>query len=517
MVKTAQLGAHYMVRFTTAGAAPGRSVSMRGLAVTVIALAMVAGFIVRYRTGDYSMWRDELASMAFASEPYSRLWSSWMARETNPPLFYSMLRLWLELGARSVIAIRILPMIGGVAAIGLIGSLCGRISGAWAAAAGALMAALSAEHIWYSQTIRGYIFETDGVLVSMLGLVVWLSGGRYARAGLVAYVLGAAFGFYCHVTLAIWPAAAGLAIAMLHWRSLLAERAMKAIEFAIANLALAAVCAWWLWIAAHQLSSDNIEHIPRLGLVKHLNLVWHNTILIMDYPPHTQVLRFVLTLMIGVGAALLIRDKAGRTLVLSWALAIVLFHAAQVIHPIATPWAVFWLTNYSILALATLLAAVPGHWMRGALIITFAGMLGWNLAEKLPSFWWEDWRGVMATLRSDRQAILLVEQQQIGMHANWACKVEMQADRCPLPIAVMDSKDKTYAWAREFMARPLLRRPQLDSVLLRYQRVYIVNWGGPDPLVTLGLIAPHPCCVGFVRGPFSPKALLSRNYPAKGN
>ena len=196
-------------------------------------------------------------------------------------------------------------------------------------------------------------------------------------------------------------------------------------------------------------------------------------------------------------------------------LVIVLFHAAQVIHPIATPWAVFWLINFSILALATLVAALPGNWMRAALVVAFVGVLVGNLAEKLPGFWWEDWRGVMATLRRDRQAILLVEQQQIGMHANWACKVEMQADRCPLPIAVMDSKDQTYAWAREFMDRPLLRRPQLDAVLLRYRRVYVVNWGGPDPLVTLGVIPPHPCCVGFVRGPFSPEALLSGRFAVK--
>lgn len=475
----------------------------------VVVFAMIAGFVIRYFTSDYPMWRDELASMVFASQPLSRLWSGWMLRETNPPLFYSLLHGWLALGARSVLAIRILPILGGVAAIGLNGALCHRVSGAWAGGVGALLAAVSAQHVWFSQEVRGYIFETDGVLVSMLGLAVWLSGGRHARSGLAAYVLGAAFGFYCHVTLAVWPVAAGLAVLILHWRALVDGRGAKAVEFIVANAALAALCAWWLGIAAHQLSSENIDHIKPMGMAEHLKLVWHNTILIRDEPPHTLLLRYALTALIALGAGLLVKGRPGRTLVLSWVLAIALFHLAQPIHPIVKPFVLFWLTNFSILALAVVAASVPGKPARIAFALGLMAALGWNLADKLSGFWWEDWRGVIATLRRDPQAIMLVEQQQIGMHANWACKVEMQVDRCPLPIVVMDSKDQSYGWAREFMGRPLLRRPLLDAVLLRYQRIYIVNWGGPDPLVTLGVIPPHPCCAAFVRGPFSPQALLA--------
>ena len=482
-------------------------------AIVAIALAMIAGFVIRTRTGDYPMFRDELSSMVFASQPLSRLWSLWMVRETNPPLFYSMLKGWQALGAHSVLAIRLLPNIGGVIAIGLVGALCARVSGAWAGVVGAALATVSAEHVWYSQYIRGYIFETDGVLVSMLGLLAWLDGERRARIGLAAYVLGAAFGFYCHVTLAVWPVAAGLAVLIVHGRALIGQP-RRVGAFVLANLALAVLCAWWLWIAAHQLGSDNIDHIKPLSMEDHLRLVWHNTILIRDVPPHTRWLRYILTALIAVGAGLLVRGKPGRTLVLAWALAIVLFHAAEVIHPIVKPWVLFWLTNLSILALATVAAALRGPVARAGFALALVAVLGWNLAEKLPTFWWEDWRTVIATLQRDPQAIMLVEQQQAGMHANWACKVELQVDHCPLPIAVMNSADTSYGWAREFMDRPLLRRPALDAVLLRYARVYVVNYGGPDPLVTLGVIPAHPCCVAFVRGPFSPQVLLSERSAA---
>ncbi|MBC7491689.1 MAG: hypothetical protein H7241_04490 [Novosphingobium sp.] len=246
-----------------------------------------------------------------------------------------------------------------------------------------------------------------------------------------------------------------------------------------------------------------------MSVEDHLRLVWHNTILIRDLPPHTRVLRYALTLLIGLGAGLLLRGKPGRTLVIAWVLAIVLFHLAEVIHPIVKPWVLFWLTNFSIMALATLAAALRGPAARAGFAVALVAVLGWNLADKLPDFWWEDWRTVIATLRKDPQAIMLVEQQQRGMHANWACKAELQVDHCPLPIAVMDSSDTSYGWAREFMDRPLLRRPALDAVLLRYKRVYVVDYGGSDPLVTLGLIPPHECCVAFVRGPFNPQDLLA--------
>ena len=494
----------------------GIGVTPSGYFGVVLGITMIFGFFIRSGTGDYPMFRDELSSMVFASQPMSRLWSWWMIRETNPPLFYSMLRGWLALGAHSVTEIRLLPNIGGVIAIGLVGAFCARVSGAWAGVVGALLATVSAEHVWYSQYIRGYIFESDGVLVSMLGLLAWLDGGRHARLGLAAYVLGAAFGFYCHVTLAVWPVAAGVAVLIVHRRALIVNRGIKAMEFISANLALALLCAWWLWIAAHQLSSDNIDHIRSLSVEDHLRMVWHNTILIRDVPPHTRVLRYVLTLLIAMGAGLLVRGKPGRTLVIAWVLSIALLHGAEAIHPIVKNWVLFWLTNFSILALATLAAALRGKAARAGFAVVLVAVLGWNLAEKLPNFWWEDWRTVITTLRRDPRAIMLVEQQQRGMHANWACKVELQVEHCPLPIAVMDSQDQTYGWSREFMDRPLLRRPALDALLLRYRRVYVVDYGGPDPLVTLGVIPPHPCCVGFVRGPFSPQALLS-GRPLAGN
>jgi uncharacterized membrane protein len=50
-----------------------------------------------------------------------------MVRQTNPPLFHSLLRGWLALRARLVTQIRLLRNIGGVVAIGLVGTQCARV------------------------------------------------------------------------------------------------------------------------------------------------------------------------------------------------------------------------------------------------------------------------------------------------------------------------------------------------------------------------------------------------------
>ena len=75
-----------MERSDTARRWPGSGLESRiGLAALTAAVLVAA--MVRLAFSDYSLWFDELASVFFASQPTERLWSAWMLRETNPPLF----------------------------------------------------------------------------------------------------------------------------------------------------------------------------------------------------------------------------------------------------------------------------------------------------------------------------------------------------------------------------------------------------------------------------------------------
>ena len=65
-----------------------------------------------------SLWGDELYSVSFSRIPMDMLWGDWMVRETNPPLFYSILKGWIALFGEQDTALRVLTIIVGLAAIG---------------------------------------------------------------------------------------------------------------------------------------------------------------------------------------------------------------------------------------------------------------------------------------------------------------------------------------------------------------------------------------------------------------
>ncbi|MFX4883844.1 hypothetical protein ABTB71_19260, partial [Acinetobacter baumannii] len=56
---------------------------------------------------------DEYASRYFSDQPFSRLWGWWLLRETNPPLFYSLLRLWRMVVPEADWSMRALPVLIG--------------------------------------------------------------------------------------------------------------------------------------------------------------------------------------------------------------------------------------------------------------------------------------------------------------------------------------------------------------------------------------------------------------------
>src|SRR5512142_2026365 len=73
--------------------------------------------------GEQSLWRDEIASVAFARLPLSQLWSVWMVHETNPPLYYSLLHVWIRLFGEGEFAVRSLSAVIGAAAVACAGIL----------------------------------------------------------------------------------------------------------------------------------------------------------------------------------------------------------------------------------------------------------------------------------------------------------------------------------------------------------------------------------------------------------
>jgi uncharacterized membrane protein len=217
--------------------------------LTLASILLVAA-AVRLAGLHFSLWLDESASLAFARQPLSHLWGEWMLRETNPPLFYTLLKGWQAIVGTSDAVARLLPI-----AIGLVGVwgmfLLGRaIGGARAGLFAAALLALSAIHVDYSLQLRGYGLAHGGVMFACFAMVRFLQERRHRW--LLLYLAGAAVAVYSHTTLLLFVGLANLTMVALLRRD---RPALGA--WLVANMALAAIAGWWIWMTFRQLAQPH--------------------------------------------------------------------------------------------------------------------------------------------------------------------------------------------------------------------------------------------------------------------
>ena len=219
-----------------------RSAHREAFALAAIVLAAAA---IRLATAAYPLWFDEIASTVFAHQPVTRLWSGWMARESNPPLYYTLLRGWIAVAGESDVALRALSV-----AIGLVGMVAAwgtarRLGGAAAGLAAAALLAVSAAHVDTSQAVRGYALAHSAALVAIWALIAFLEGRRWPA--LLGYAVAATVALYAHTTMVVFVA---LATPFLLWTIREDRRALAQASIATAGIALA--WAWWGWISLRQ-------------------------------------------------------------------------------------------------------------------------------------------------------------------------------------------------------------------------------------------------------------------------
>jgi 4-amino-4-deoxy-L-arabinose transferase-like glycosyltransferase len=131
------------------------------LAITVLALLLRLLFL-----GQESFWGDELASVRRAQLDWQSFWEL-ISGAPAMTLYYVVLRFWILL-SDSEFTVRILSVIPGVATIPLIYLLGRRLFNAKIGLIAALLLAVNAFHIQYSQEARGY-----SLLVFLLTLSSW--------------------------------------------------------------------------------------------------------------------------------------------------------------------------------------------------------------------------------------------------------------------------------------------------------------------------------------------------------
>jgi hypothetical protein len=198
-----------------------------------------------------------------------------MLRETNPPLFYSLLKLWrMVVPSPGEWAIRLLPLTIGFAHLAVFGHYVRRRLGWPAALLGLLLFALSPADIYQSAYVRGYVLAKLMVLVSFIGLVraIEADGDRKAaRSGWAAYVLAAVVAIYCHTTMVLWPVIVTIAVLVDEGLSRRLRMGL-ALRLIGADLGIMVLSGWVIVIALAQLRALGQYRLARPAQLDRLSV-----------------------------------------------------------------------------------------------------------------------------------------------------------------------------------------------------------------------------------------------------
>ncbi len=243
------------------------------------ALVIVVGAVVRFwGLGEASLWLDEAASVQFAGLPWSTLWLT--GYDNAPPLYYSVLKVVLPV-SDSEFAVRLPSVVFGVLTIAVVYWAGRLVAGPWGALAAALVFALSAAQVEYSQEARAYSLLVLALSLAVVGLLLFLrqavkhddamdSGEARSRqtAGLMLYALGILIALYTH-NIAVFFVLVAQLVFVFHWMASAGKRVRLMIAWLAANGVVFLLWLPWLYIILTELlGNGSLAFLPHLSLTR---------------------------------------------------------------------------------------------------------------------------------------------------------------------------------------------------------------------------------------------------------
>jgi hypothetical protein len=456
---------------------------------------MAAGLLVlllRLQQAHASMVYDEYASLYFSSRPFSDLWGWWLLRETNPPLFYSILKLWRMLVPDSQPALRLLPLLISLAQIGLLSRFIGRNYGWVAALLCLVLFALSPSDIYQSEYIRGYGLAKLAVTISFIGLVAALGKTRRPALAWAGYVGGAVAAIYSHTTMLLWPLiATGAVLIETAWRRGIDRKRLA--QLLAADLAIAVLASWEVWLAIAQMNerAANISWIKPLSAEDFIDTA--NLQLLLA----GIVSSGLMAALMLVGTIRTFGNRITRLSLLIFVLSLLAFKAADLIHPITSDFTLHWCAPFSVLLAAAALAegktmAPPRRYRIGVIAATtvIAAVTGDGLFElnedgQIPTP--QDWHYVLETMARNPGAPLLVSHESIGVVVQQACMLRFHTPTCPFPLVVMQNPAPSDSWSFGGYRGRMVSAGEVRAALGSARQVFAFSRYVYTPLAPLGL------------------------------
>ncbi len=245
----------------------------------IICVTALGAFLRFYNIGAQPLWLDEGFSFQFAQLPLSQLWGAEALNEANPPLYYTLLKLWIFFFGESETALRSLSAAIGILTIPLLYMLGKTLDKQQLGILAALLLAISPINIQYSQEARAYTLLTMAVTLAVLGLAGLLKDPEGAKMPIgqgfiqkvfpqslgnsrshlklttdlawLAYIGGLSIAFYAHST-AVFLLGISSASIFIYWMKTLQFNRIFFWNWIIANTLILVIWAWWLTFILRQ-------------------------------------------------------------------------------------------------------------------------------------------------------------------------------------------------------------------------------------------------------------------------
>ncbi|WP_174284556.1 glycosyltransferase family 39 protein [Sphingomonas bacterium] len=447
-----------------------------GLVIFVAAALRLTGL-------HYSLWNDEVASVEFAKVPVRLLWSDWMIRETNPPLYYTVLHGWMMAVGNGDGHLRLLTALIGCLDILLVFALGRRVGGAWTGTIAAALVALSAQNILYSQQVRAYILADAGAVAAITGAIVFLdavhrpTGDGRRAGGLALYLGGAAVAIYSHTTLLLLPALTGVFV--LARLVLPASRAVRPVEEWIAtNALLLLAAAWWVRITILQ-----AETRSTIGWIATPSLPYAIRMTLESFLPWqigpAQYLVAVLATAAAAWGTWQWRDRPDYLLLPFLAVGLpVLLYAASIKVPMFLDRTVYWASAPFLVTVAAGIARLQprGVAIGAAGIAVVASVAGW--ATWFPARETEPWQDIAESLDRQYPGMTVLTQ---GIGPTLALRRYCRPPGCSLRIIGVRSPSID-TWASGFSVPGMVGKHEAADILKRRGSIVAIRWMAADPM-----------------------------------
>jgi mannosyltransferase len=389
------------------------SPAQREISYEIVALGFItilcAGLSI-YHLGVASLWSDEIFSRYYADLfGLHYVVTDGLSKETNPPTYYLLLRVWIALWGSSEVALRSLSVVACTLCVPATYLLGRELAGKSLGLLGALLFALCPTSLYFAQETRVY-----ALLMLAGGLLLWatamfLRDSRSVKAA-VFYILFGTLCLYLHATGLLFVVACGGAV----WLFLLTQGAsgrQVLLKWTAFNALVLLLGVPYYLRAFTASKSGIISYMPPAGIHQ---IVYCASLIVSGMVTPYPWPAFLLAAAVFVALAVSLSfhrpsSRASVTLIgvpfLFIALVVVLSHARPILLPRILVWAV---VPLCLIAGNQLLAAGRA---RFALLLSLFAAFGTGLFFQVtaPNSDKEPWRDISHTLAPElRRADLVV-------------------------------------------------------------------------------------------------------------